>query len=468
MSVPRALSTGAVSPEAFAPGGLLDALEGLVAELDDVRLDITGLEPLDRLKAAEEELFVVREELTAQLRAVVSPAGGGGDERLLMRRLATALPVPLLSTDVNGVVLECNPAAAELLGTSWRELPGKPVFAYVGAASRLEGRNLLRAASDGGQIVEGTLTLTCNLRCHVAVAPVPAAPPAVTAAADPGDDPARGDPVRPDVVRWVLQASGVDDDVVNRISLSTVVELCELGAGDADTRSLLHRVAQLACDGMAWVDAASVQLGDSAEPNLTVWSSALAQAADGAQHNTGCGPSFETLSRAEPVGTDDMFGDARWPALARWSGRRPVHACLAVPIVVDGRTTGVLTLYGHGAGLRTPESRLQSAPFVAAVQTLVRDGRLIEELVAVRGQLQEALTSRAIIDQAKGMVMLTERCGPEEAFALLARMSQSDGRKVRDIAADIVAHRGGAGSSRAPVRPARSAPPRKPGRRRRA
>jgi AmiR/NasT family two-component response regulator len=54
-------------------------------------------------------------------------------------------------------------------------------------------------------------------------------------------------------------------------------------------------------------------------------------------------------------------------------------------------------------------------------------------------QLQEALDSRIVIEQAKGIIMATTRSGPDNAFQLLVRQSQSENRKLREIAADIVA-----------------------------
>ena len=57
---------------------------------------------------------------------------------------------------------------------------------------------------------------------------------------------------------------------------------------------------------------------------------------------------------------------------------------------------------------------------------------------ALASQLEEALASRAVIEQAKGILMATQRCGPDAAFALLRSESQNTNRKVRDVAADYV------------------------------
>jgi AmiR/NasT family two-component response regulator len=53
-------------------------------------------------------------------------------------------------------------------------------------------------------------------------------------------------------------------------------------------------------------------------------------------------------------------------------------------------------------------------------------------------QLNDAMRSRAVIEQAKGVIMATAGCNADAAFDLLREQSQSENRKLRDIAQDIV------------------------------
>jgi hypothetical protein len=68
-------------------------------------------------------------------------------------------------------------------------------------------------------------------------------------------------------------------------------------------------------------------------------------------------------------------------------------------------------------------------------------------LEAERVALLEAVEHRAVIEQAKGMLMLKHRCDADDAFGLLLEISRRERRKVRDIAADLVR----AGSRRRPL-----------------
>ncbi len=96
-------------------------------------------------------------------------------------------------------------------------------------------------------------------------------------------------------------------------------------------------------------------------------------------------------------------------------------------------------LYGEAGHTFGEPALAQLAPFVQAAATLVRDSRTIQEMRSVQEQLRQALASRAVIDQAKGMIMLSRRCSAEDAFAVLVRMSNDSNRKIRELAAELVA-----------------------------
>jgi hypothetical protein len=219
----------------------------------------------------------------------------------------------------------------------------------------------------------------------------------------------------------------------------TLTELCRIAANDADLQGLLRRVAELAAQGLPAVDAVSVILGPPNRPSVLASSSALAQAADGLQHLAGTGPAFDAFASAQPVLAQDLSSDPRWPALQRRQGAEgAVRAWLALPIVVAQAAVGVVMLYGRADAAFSPEVVAQAAPYVAAAGALVRDNEALAELVRVRDQLHEALASRAVIDQAKGMIMMARGCEAEEAFALLVRMSSLSNRKVRELATEFV------------------------------
>jgi PAS domain S-box-containing protein len=385
-------------------------------------LDVVGR----RLQAAEDEL-------TTQLAEVESAARARQEERLLTRRLMAALPVPMLTTNAHGAIVDVNAAATELFGVSASFLTRKPVFAFIDPQTRRLARGLLNDVARARSMAEATLVIIPRDRDNLVPCQVTAM--AVTGTTSGGDT---SDLAAIAEVSWVIDPQqSVDRPGAYHYAL---LELCRLGIGEADLRSVLRRVAELAAEGIPGVDAVSVMLGRPGDPDVLASSSALAQAADGLQHLAGMGPIFDAHRHGRPVVTTDPFDDSRWPQLAHIDANdRSLQAWLALPLAVAGQTSGVMALYGQSAPRAGLDSLIDLAqPYVAATETLVRDSQLMADMARVRDELEEALRSRAVIDQAKGMIMITRGCDAGEAFSVLVQMSNTSNRKIRDLAQSFV------------------------------
>jgi AmiR/NasT family two-component response regulator len=77
--------------------------------------------------------------------------------------------------------------------------------------------------------------------------------------------------------------------------------------------------------------------------------------------------------------------------------------------------------------------------FAGQAGVAIANAEVYRASVALTGQLQEAMASRAVIEQAKGVLMAEQKCTPEEAFTLLRSASQRENVKLREIAERIVA-----------------------------
>jgi AmiR/NasT family two-component response regulator len=77
--------------------------------------------------------------------------------------------------------------------------------------------------------------------------------------------------------------------------------------------------------------------------------------------------------------------------------------------------------------------------FAAEAAVALANAQAYWEQASLAAGLRDAMTSRATIEQAKGVIMATAGVGPDEAFDLLRQQSQHENRKLRDLAADLVA-----------------------------
>ncbi|MFD7713344.1 ANTAR domain-containing response regulator [Streptomyces sp. NPDC059785] len=159
------------------------------------------------------------------------------------------------------------------------------------------------------------------------------------------------------------------------------------------------------------------------------------------QLRTGRGPIPAALERGRAVDSADLLDDERWPEYRATALDTGVRSSVTIPFRRTGLTF-TLSLYSFRPGV------LADAPHGPAhalgdnaASCLVRD-RSYRDLLTELGQLQAALRSRPVVDQACGMVMHVLGCDADRAFAVLRRISQGTQRKLAEVAATVVERRG--------------------------
>ncbi|MFZ3599758.1 ANTAR domain-containing response regulator [Streptomyces sp. BH104] len=159
------------------------------------------------------------------------------------------------------------------------------------------------------------------------------------------------------------------------------------------------------------------------------------------QDRYGDGPIPAAEEGGDPVDASDLLNDRRWPdyrALALDSG---VRSSVTIPFRSGGLTV-TLSLYSFRPGSlkAAPHGPVRALGDLAA-SCLVRDRSYQAALTEV-DQLGSALRSRPVVDQACGIVMHVLGCGPDAAFTVLRRISQTTNRKLADVASAVVERRG--------------------------
>jgi hypothetical protein len=181
----------------------------------------------------------------------------------------------------------------------------------------------------------------------------------------------------------------------------------------------------------------SIIVGQPQAPQLLTCSSPHAQRLEGLQFAAEEGPSFEAARGERVVTTPDLFRDERWPRL-HTSEDLDRASCIAAPLLVDDQASGVLALYAPSANPVTEQTINLIKISAAKAQSLLLEHQAIDELATTRDQLQQALVSRAVIDQAKGMIMMVRGCDANHAFDYLVTLSNARNEKLREVAAGLV------------------------------
>jgi len=148
------------------------------------------------------------------------------------------------------------------------------------------------------------------------------------------------------------------------------------------------------------------------------------------------GPVAAAVATGQPVLSADLGADRRWPALRRLDGAAGL-ALHSVPLAVRDEQLGVLTVLRADPSWTGDEcDALGSLAAVTAARMAAE--RALDEALALTRQLQQALDSRVVIEQAKGIVAARDSLDMPRAFDVLRRYSRTRGRKIHDVARDIV------------------------------
>jgi GAF domain-containing protein len=205
--------------------------------------------------------------------------------------------------------------------------------------------------------------------------------------------------------------------------------------------SLLQTVADLAKAVMPGNPEASVSLLVRDRPTTVVSTGQLATDLDETQYDAGHGPCLHAARTGELTEIPDTRTDDRWPDYTPRAVEHGNLSSLSVPLSIDEKeqVTGALNIYA-----RRPEAFDEASRSVAirfAPYAAVAAGNLYAYQSArdMGDNLQTALESRAVIDQAKGILMERHKLTADQAFQALAQASMRANRKVRDIADHLVA-----------------------------
>lgn len=152
------------------------------------------------------------------------------------------------------------------------------------------------------------------------------------------------------------------------------------------------------------------------------------------------GPCLDCFQGGVPVAVADLQRHADlWPQFvpaARDAGFASVHA---LPMRLHETTLGALGLFGAAAGALNPEDLIlgQALADVASV-ALVQD-RAASDQATVNEQLQNALNSRVVLEQAKGVVAQQGNLNMPQAFSILRQYARDHNLRLASVAQDVVA-----------------------------
>src|SRR3954451_18761838 len=221
-------------------------------------------------------------------------------------------------------------------------------------------------------------------------------------------------------------------------ALTAFAELARIDLGTNDLQQVLARVAELAAAVIPAVDEASVTLVAQGTAGTVAFTGSMAIELDETQYEAGYGPCLDAARDGAIYMVSDTAVDDRWPRFAAAAVEHGVRSSLSVGIPVQQSLTGALNLYSVRTTAFDENDLSLAETFAGYAAVAIANAHLYASTASLAKQMSDAMNSRAVIEQAKGILIAQQNVGPDEAFAILARASQAGNRKLRDIAQAIV------------------------------
>jgi GAF domain-containing protein len=213
-----------------------------------------------------------------------------------------------------------------------------------------------------------------------------------------------------------------------------IAAAADLGTG----RTALAEIAELARRTIPGAAEVSVMVLRDTGAHTAASTGQLARELDQWQYERGHGPCLDACRIHDVVAAPDLGLEARWPSWSVRAVQAGARSLLSIGLPGGDRATGALNVYATVTDAFDDDA-ITVAKVLADHAAVVRpDDRQLDAQTALARHLRAAVERRAVVERAKNIIMGDRRCTPNEASAILRRLSQHTHRRPSDIAAALV------------------------------
>lgn len=216
------------------------------------------------------------------------------------------------------------------------------------------------------------------------------------------------------------------------------VRLGRIKLSETDLNGVFNQIADLAKRTIPGASEVSVTLVPAKGAYTPAFTGDLALALDESQYELGHGPCLDAARSTSTQHITDMTAECRWPD---WTIRaREAGACssLSIGLPVQEAVTGALNIYATKPNAFDEDALAVAQKFASYAEVAMANAYLYNTQTTLAKHMEIAMRSRAVIEQAKGIIMGDRRCSADEAFTILTKLSQDTNRKLREVAVLLV------------------------------
>jgi transcriptional regulator with GAF, ATPase, and Fis domain len=221
--------------------------------------------------------------------------------------------------------------------------------------------------------------------------------------------------------------------------IESLTDLAQMLTENDSVRDTLQSVLELAVRTVPHCHAASVTvLDDKSQPGTVAATDQDTYELDRRQYELADGPCLDA-ARLQVVNRWSLAeAEQRFPDFTSLAKQMGLRSYLSAGLALAGHRLGALNLSSQDDDGFTELDEEMIALFTVPASAAIVVADRYADARDLAGQLEQALQSRAVIDQAIGIIMAQSRCAPEEAFVILSRASNNRNVKLRDLSAEIV------------------------------
>jgi len=225
---------------------------------------------------------------------------------------------------------------------------------------------------------------------------------------------------------------------VSLLSTPTLTALLGVRLASGSLVEVLQRLVEISSESLDGADAVSTTLVRDERAFTAAHTGQLALDADEMQYERGYGPCIDAGVTGTVLLVEDTRTEARWPDYIAHVRERGVASSLSLPLPVQTQVVGALNCYSRTPRAFTPEMVEVGLELAGHLGVAIAGAVSHADALRTAEDMRAAMASRAVIEQAKGVIMAQNRCDAEAAFAILSRASQARNLKLRVVAQGLV------------------------------
>lgn len=215
-------------------------------------------------------------------------------------------------------------------------------------------------------------------------------------------------------------------------------ELARVVLGGRDLDVVLGEIVTIARRALPGAEASSITLIRKEKPFTAAHDGQLALDADELQYQRDYGPCVDAARSGQVFLVDDMSTEQRWSDYARHAASHGVRSSLSIPLPFQSATIGALNNNSTRLNAFGDDDVALGEEVASWVATAVGNATLLADAIEDVAHMRTAMASRAVIEQAKGILAERHKVTADAAFTLLTKASQRTGIKLRDVADHLV------------------------------